>query len=87
MKEEITNKDLKEFCEWFADFHGTDTTPSVFTTCMCGHFRTYTKASAQLLKRCKVLGLVASKGEGLAIVHAIGKGGTKGGTKGGDKRG
>lgn len=55
----VTDKELKEFCTWYADFHGTKTVnSSVMTTCLCGYFHTYPKAAEMLLRRCKQLGLV-----------------------------
>lgn len=72
----ITDNDLMAFCQWYGDFHGaTDITPSVMTTCLCGHFQTYTKAANQLLKRCMRLGLVSLKNGKLTIVinHKIDK--------------
>lgn len=65
----ITDNDLMAFCEWFADFHGNTTSPSVFTTCLCGHFHTYTKAANQLLERCKRLRFAVAKGDNLNIVN------------------
>ena len=48
MIESVTDNDLMAFCNWFADFHGNTTSPSVFTTCLCGRSHTYTKAANQL---------------------------------------
>ena len=64
----ITDDQLKEFCEWFAGFHGVTTEPSVFTTCMCGHFHTYEKAAKLLMKRCKELRLVVVRKGILTII-------------------
>lgn len=70
MLEQITDNDLMVFCRWYADFHGaTNITPSVITTCLCGHFHTFTKAANQLLKRCKRLKLVVADGDTLTIVN------------------
>lgn len=69
MIESVTDNDLMAFCEWFADFHGNTTSPSVFTTCLCGYFHTYTKAANQLLKRCMRLKLVNVKSGDLTIVN------------------
>lgn len=57
------------FCGWFADFHGNATMPSVFTTCLCGYFQTYTKGATKLLKRCERLKLVTINGDVLTIVN------------------
>lgn len=66
----ITDNDLIAFCQWHANFHGaTDITPSVFTTCLCGHFHTFTKAANQLLKRCMELRMVVADGDTLTIVN------------------
>lgn len=69
MLERITDNDLMAFCRWFADFHGNTTMPSVFTTCLCGHFQTYTKGATKLLKRCERLKLVTINGDVLTIVN------------------
>ena len=69
MGNNITDNDLMAFCEWFADFHGNATMPSVFTTCLCGYFQTFTKAANQLLKRCMRLKLVVADGDTLTIVN------------------
>ena len=61
--ESITDNELMAFCRWFAGFHGGTTSPSVFTTCMCGYFHTYTKAANKLLKRCMRLGAVVVIGD------------------------
>ena len=68
MKESVTDNDLMTFCEWFAAFHGNTAMPSVFTTCLCGYFHTYTKAAKQVLTRCKELKLVTVKGNHLTII-------------------
>lgn len=69
MLERITDNDLMAFCGWFADFHGNATMPSVFTTCLCGYFQTYTKGATKLLKRCERLKLVTINGDVLTIVN------------------
>lgn len=70
MENNITDNDLMVFCRWYADFHGaTNITPSVITTCLCGHFHTFTKAANQLLKRCMRLRLVVAGGDTLTIVN------------------
>ena len=70
MGSDITDNDLMAFCRWYADFHGaTDIMPSVITTCLCGHFHTFTKAANQLLKRCMRLRLVVADGDTLTIVN------------------
>lgn len=72
MGNNITDNDLMAFCRWYADFHGaTNITPSVITTCLCGHFHTSTKAANQLLKRCMRLKLVVADGDTLTIVNNI----------------
>lgn len=69
MGDEITNNELMAFCRWFVDWHGKTTMPSVFTTCLCGHFQTYTKVANKLLTRCKKLKLVAINNDVLTIVN------------------
>ena len=69
MIESVTDKDLIAFCEWFADWHGKTTSPSVFTTCLCGYFHTYTKAANQMLKRCMRMRLVVVQGDKLTIAN------------------
>ena len=57
--EDITDDDLREFLGWFADWHGRKAVASsVMTTCMTGHFKTFSKAADKLLARCKRLRLV-----------------------------
>lgn len=70
MGNNITDNDLMVFCRWYADFRSaTNITPSVITTCLCGHFQTFTKAANQLLKRCMRLKLVVADGDTLTIVN------------------
>lgn len=69
MLESIADNDLMVFCGWFTNWHGKTTMPSVFTTCLCGHFHTYTKVATKLLKRCKKLNLVTINGDVLTIVN------------------
>ena len=69
MIESVTDNDLMALCDWFADFHGNTTSPSVITTCLCGHFHTFTKAADRLLKRCMRLRLVVADGDNLNIVN------------------
>ncbi len=69
MSDEITNNELMDFCVWFADWHGKATMPSVFTTCLCGHFQIYTKVANKLLTRCKKLKLVSINNDVLTIVN------------------
>lgn len=72
--ENITDKDLRMFCEWFAGFHGTTTEPAVITTCMCGYFHTYTKNANKLLTRCKRLKMVVKDKDRITIMsvqHAV----------------
>lgn len=57
--EEITDEDLREFCEWYVGFHGTKpVSATVLTTCMTGYFSTYAKAADKLLARLKKLDLI-----------------------------
>ncbi len=59
-----TKKDdeLKEFCTWYqVRFKKSQSAKSVVTTCMCGHFHTYTRMAENLLKRCEQLKLVKIK--------------------------
>ena len=65
----VTDNNLMAFCKWFSDFHGNKTSPSVFTTCLCGFFHTNTRTANQLLKCCKSLKLVNVKGGELTIVN------------------
>ena len=69
--EDITGNDLREFLEWFADWHARKAAaPSVMTTCMTGYFKTYSKAADKLLARCKRLKLVTvSDGVVTIIAH------------------
>ena len=54
-----TNQELREFRDWYADHHGTQPTEhSVFTTCICGHFHTYTKAAEAILSEMRKMRLV-----------------------------
>lgn len=69
MSDEITNNELMDFCVWFADWHGNTTPQSVFTTCLCGYFHTYTKVANKLLTRCKKLKLVTINDDGVTIVN------------------
>lgn len=51
--------ELREFCKWYAGrFGNTQTETSTFTTCLCGHFHTYSKAALSILRDMKGLGLV-----------------------------
>jgi len=57
--EEITDMDLREFCEWYVGFHGTKpVSATVLATCMTGYFHTYSKGADKLLARLKQLDLV-----------------------------
>lgn len=57
--EEITDEDLKRFCQWYTGFHGTKpVAATVLTTCLCGYFATYAKAADKLLARLKKLNLI-----------------------------
>lgn len=57
--EEITDKDLWAFCQWYTGFHGTKpVAATVLATCMTGYFSTYAKAADKLLARLKQLDLV-----------------------------
>ncbi len=61
--EEITDEDLREFCEWYVGFHGTKpVSATVLTTCLCGYFATFSKEADKLLARLKRLNLVQVKG-------------------------
>lgn len=54
MVEDITDTNLADFCKWYAEWHGRKpVAASVITTCMCGYFKTYSKAADKLLARCK----------------------------------
>ena len=68
MVEDITDTNLADFCKWYAEWHGRKPVEaSVITTCMCGYFKTYSKAADKLLARCKALKLVAVK-NGIATI-------------------
>lgn len=69
MNGQIADSNLMEFCGWFSKWHGSTTSPSVFTTCLCGHFHTYPKAANQLLKRCIKLRYAVVDGDNLTIVN------------------
>ncbi len=59
---EFQDNELREFCTWYqVHFRKKESFKSVVTTCMCGHFHTYTRAAEILLKRCVELGLVTVK--------------------------
>ena len=58
MKGEIETDSLRGFCKWFLKAHGEQAANSVFTTCICGYFHTYTKAAEALLSEMKQLGFV-----------------------------
>ena len=61
--EEITDMDLREFCEWYVGFHGTKpVAATVLVTCLCGYFATFSKAADKLLARLKRLDLIQVKG-------------------------
>ena len=63
MTDQPTASELLRFREWYADFHGVQPTErSVFVTCLCGHFHTYTKAVASILRDLKKLGLIETRG-------------------------
>lgn len=69
---DITDNDLREFLEWYGNFHGRrPVDASVITTCMCGYFGTFQKAADKLLARCKRLKLVAVK-DGVVTMAAPG---------------
>jgi hypothetical protein len=60
--EDITDNDLREFCQWFADWHGCKVaSASVIATCMTGHFKTFPKAADKLLNKCIQLRLLEVK--------------------------
>ncbi len=57
--EEISDMDLREFCEWYVGFHGTKpVAATVLVTCMTGYFSTYSKAADKFLARLKKLNLI-----------------------------
>lgn len=61
--EKITDKDLREFSEWYIGFHGTKpVAATVLATCLCGYFATFSKEADKLLARLKRLNLVQVKG-------------------------
>ena len=61
--ENITDKDLRTFCEWYTCFHGCKpVAATVLTTCLCGYFATFGKEANILLARLKRLDLVQVKG-------------------------
>ena len=61
--EEITDEDLREFCEWYVGFHGTKpVSATVLLTCLTGFFHTHSKAADKLIIRLNRLNLVHVKG-------------------------
>lgn len=60
---EITDKQLKDFCSWFAARHRVTAPVSVIATCMCGKFHTYTQHADKLVKRCVRLKLIRKEGD------------------------
>lgn len=55
----FNDDELLKFCEWYADYHGTGPVSlSTFTTCVCGHLHTFTKAAEAAVKRLAELGVV-----------------------------
>ena len=61
--EDITDNDLKRFCQWYKGFHGCKpVTTTIFSTCLTGFFHTHSKAADKLLLRLNRLSLVAMKG-------------------------
>ena len=61
--ENITDMDLRTFCEWYTGFHGCKpVAATVLTTCLCGYFATFSKEADKLLARLKRLDLVQVKG-------------------------
>lgn len=62
MKEEITDSELKEFCQWHKAHYGkSECFVSAMTTCLCGHYHTYPREATLLLDRCIRLGLMEKK--------------------------
>lgn len=66
--ESVLDIDLKAFCRWFVECHGrASVQPTVFTTCLCGYFHTFTKLADKLLARCKKMKLVSVKNGVLTV--------------------
>lgn len=67
--DDITDNDLRQFCRWFAGFHGCKTvvTP-VLITCLTGYFSTYSKAAELLLARLKKLNLIQVKNNNVSLL-------------------
>lgn len=65
MQREIKTQELRDFLEWyFVNFDKNETSKSVLTTCMCGHFHICTKEANIQLKRCFLNGFVKGAGQG-----------------------
>lgn len=62
MKEEITDSELAEFCQWYKEHYGkTESNESAFITCLCGHFHTYPKEATTIIGRLMKLGLMEKR--------------------------
>ena len=58
----IEDSRLLEFCTWYAQRHGVKPVPfSVFTTCICGYFHTFSKTAGTIVARCQDAGLISVK--------------------------
>lgn len=67
--ENITDNDLRQFCQWYAGFHGCKpVAASMLATCLTGYFSTYSKAADKILVRLKRLNLIAVKDDTITLL-------------------
>jgi hypothetical protein len=62
MKEEITDGELGEFCQWFKQHYGkAESYESAMITCLCGYFHTFPRQAKEIMRRLKSLELITQK--------------------------
>ena len=66
MEIEVNDDELETFVLWYREqpLSRWSLCTSVFETCICGHFHTYTKRAVEIRKRCTELGLIITHRDG-----------------------
>ena len=58
----ISDEQLRGFCGWYCRHHGSaPVCQSVFVTCLCGYFHTFSRAAEVIASRCQDAGLISVK--------------------------
>lgn len=55
----IGDEQLRDFCGWYRRHHSSaPVCLSVFVTCLCGYFHTFSRVAEAIAVRCKEVGLI-----------------------------